>query len=317
MNKNPSSENRPWPSTQKMLLDHLRRIVEGVFCIDEGSGNEQWWFGFEDCVISWSGDGDDPQVNERSARVAQITMFLSCLAVEARDRPSGPGGEFIEESAKSISSTTGSQDVLQTLAKHFSNAPLARQSLSTVLPEKADTEALQQAYAFEMLNKLDRVVDRSKTEAVRETLNLATVPEGVDDFLSEAAACFRYGFDKACLAMCRTTLEESLKKRIAHDHGRQHIQIYDPSAKRFVDKGLRTLIDDAHKTYGPVAGPLRHQRGPKYLSDQLNGAADRIRRWGNEAVHGKSDIPRGVVASRAQKALLHSKQLLRHLWASA
>ena len=71
---------------------------------------------------------------------------------------------------------------------------------------------LQQAYAFEMLNKLKLVVDRSKQEAVQEILLLKNVPEGVDDYMAEAAACFRYGFDKACLSVCRTVLEESLKQ---------------------------------------------------------------------------------------------------------
>ena len=95
-----------------------------------------------------------------------------------------------------------------------------------------------------MLNKLSQVVDRSKQKAVQEILLLTNVPEGVDDYMAEAAACFRYGFDKACLAVCRTALEEMLRRRIECDHGRRAIQTYDSHRKRFVDKDLRTLIEE-------------------------------------------------------------------------
>ena len=37
---------RQWPSTQQMLLDHLRRIVEGVDYATWGDPpNECWYFG--------------------------------------------------------------------------------------------------------------------------------------------------------------------------------------------------------------------------------------------------------------------------------
>lgn len=298
-------------STQKMLLDHLHRIVQGAHVSDLDTGEEQWWFGFgDDCLVSRdkelkTGD-EDRRVNE-----ARLLSFLQSLAVMARDRPSGPGDKFVKKAA----SRFGNKE----LAKIFDNAPLPfnHQFFRTVLPESADADTLQQVYAFEMLNKLDQVVDRSKQKAVQEILLLENVPEGVDDYMAEAAACFRYGFDKACLAVCRTALEESLRRRIECDYGRDHVQTYDRGLRRLVDKGLSTLIEEAHQKYGPKRPweKPRATRRPTYLTDQMKNAADRIRRWGNGAVHGKSGIPSGVVESRARKALLYSKQLLRHLWA--
>ena len=307
VNNKSSQEERPWPSTQQMLLDHLRRIVEGVYLVEyedpPDEQQQQWWFGSgDDCLISRDKELKTPEGDDRVFS-ARIQGFLSLLAVEARDRPSGVKKDH--------------QEALKALSELFEGRPDPRELFRRVLPEGAHTEVLQQASAFEMLNKLKQVADRSKQRAVQEILLLKDVPEGVDNYMVEAAACFRYGFDKACLAVCRMALEESLKRRIERDHGREYIQTYDPQAKRLVDKGLRTLIDDAHKLYGPKqpwAKP-RGARRPTYLNDQMERAADRIRRWGNGAVHGKSDIPRGVVESRAQKALLYSKQLLRHLWA--
>ena len=266
-----------------------------------GTSDERWWFGFgDDLLISERFEDDDPQANVRAINIARIRMFLADLNVEAQDHPRGPTS--ILKAAK-----TGHDDLIKTLAKHFADKPNLHEFFRHRLPEDLGA-GLEEAYAFEMLNKLGEVVRRSKQTAVREILLLENVPEGVDDYMAEAAACFRYGFDKACLAVCRTALEEMLKKRIECDHGKWATQTYDESRKRWVDKDLRTLILGARREYGPK------QQRSKYLNDQLVGFADQIRRWGNGAVHGKSDIPRGVVESRAQKALLYSKQILHHLW---
>ena len=293
MSKKSSQGERQWPSTQQMLLDHLRRIVEGVDCATWGDPpNECWYFGGgRDRLVSCVDEEDDHQASvEDIDSSAKIEMFLTNLAVEARDRPSG--GLFKQDC----------QTVIEVLSECFEDRPNPRELFRRALPNSADTEALQKAYAFEMLNKLDQVVDRSKQKAVQEMLLLKNVPGEVDDYMAEAAACFRYGFDKACLAVCRTALEESLKRRIVRDLGRNSIRTLDSRGKE-VDKGLFTLIEEAHKQYG-------------YLNDPLARDADQIRVWGNGAVHGDSrdNIPRGVVKSRAQKALLQSKRILRRLW---
>ena len=291
MNKKSSQEDRQWPSTQQMLLDHLRRIVEGVHCLHWGDPpNERWYFGCShDSLVSCGTEEDDHQASEDISVFAEVEMFLSLLAVEARDRPSG--SLFRQDR----------QAVIESLTMCFEDRPNPRELFRRALPNSADTEALQKAYAFEMLNKLDQVADRSKQEAVQEMLLLDNVPGEVDDYMAEAAACFRYGFDKACLAVCRTVLEESLKRRIVRDHGQDSIRTVEHG--RVVDKGLKTLITEAHKQY-------------EYLTLNLARDADRIREWGNEAVHrtSKSIISSAKVESRAKKALLQSKRILHHLW---
>ena len=290
VSKKSSQKERPWPSTQQMLLDHLRRIVEGV-ALAEGtteSPDEIWFFGFgDDCLISIDKNSQQPG-EDRYVREARIQMFFSCLAAETRDRPSGPGDEFIKRAA----GLSGDK----ALATIFDKAlrPPNHQFFRSVLPETADTETLQQVYAFEMLNKLGMVADRSKTEAVREILLLENVPERVDDYMAEATACFRYGFDKACLAVCRATLEQVLKWRMASDG-------------KPAQNNLHKLIEDARKW--------------NYLTGELARAAHDIREWGNGAVHdsqrGNIPIPRSAerrfLLALAEEALRNSKRILRRL----
>ena len=268
-----------WPTTQQFLLDHLRRIVEGVHRFGNPP-DDDWWFGFgDDCLVSRKGPGLEELEGEKDVvTAARIQLFLSLLAIEARDQPSGPTNK------------KGLQVSYEQLGKIFDNPPNAHEFLRSVLPESADTDTLQQAYAFEMLQKLDLVVDRSKQEAVQTMLFLENVPEAVNSYMAEAAACFRYGFDKACLSVCRSALEESLKRRMIADE-------HSIKTDRGHYKGLKTLIKEAHENYN-------------YLDDPES--ADQIRCWGNKAVHGK--ISKEEFEVQAKKALLATKRTLIHLW---
>ena len=275
-----------WPSTQQFLLDHLRRIVEGVHQFGDPP-DDQWFFGFgDDCLVSCKED-----IGEDEARIAAIQMFLSLLAIEARDWPSGPTNKKVLQLS------------YEALGEFFDNPPNSHEFLKKVLPKNADTDTLHQAYAFEMLSKLDLVVDRSKQEAVQTMLSLENVPEAVDNYMAEAAACFRYGFDKACLSVCRTVLEESLKRRIVDEHGEQSVLIRKKDGRVF-DKGLKALITEAHEQHG-------------YLKDKgFSDLAHHIRKWGDEAVHVPKNgkISKKEFGSRAKKSLLYTKRILNHLW---
>ena len=274
-----------WPTTQQFLLDHLRRIVEGVFQTGDPP-DDVWDFGFwDDHLVS----GEKEIGGDSARRTADIQMFLSLLAIEARDRPGGPTNK------------NGLQLSYELLGEIFDNPPDSHEFLRRVLPKNTDTDTLQQVYAFEMLQKLEQVADRSKQEAVQTMLFLENVPDGVDDYMAEAAACFRYGFDKACLSVCRTALEESLKRRIADEYGENRIKTVKND--RTVHKDLETLITEAHKQY-------------EYLNGPLAKSANQIRKWGNEAVHGPKNgkISKKEFESRAKKSLLYTKRILNHLW---
>ena len=111
-------------------------------------------------------------------------------------------------------------------------------------------------------------------------LSLENVPEAVDDYMAEAAACFRYGFDKACLSVCRTALEESLKRRMIAD---EHSIKTDRATTKVLKLSLRKLTRI------------------NYLDDPES--ANQIRCWGNKAVHGPKN---GKISKKEFEAELKS-----------
>ena len=84
----------------------------------------------------------------------------------------------------------------------------------------------------------------------------------VDNYLSEAASSFRYGFDLACVSLCRCALEEALKHRLSESFGREFTE----------QTNLAAQIDAA------VAW--------KKLDPKLQPKARDIRVSGNNCVHG-------------------------------
>lgn len=190
--------NRDFPSTRQFLLDHLRRIVEGVSVFyDEDGGNEQWFFGYgKDLLIS---EGDVPG-REEMPTDAQAKMLLSAFGVAAKDFVCV---ERLQTALNQLSSLIG---------KHLE----LRSFLGEVLPDTAGSETLQQAYAFEMFNKLDDILHRVRQYCFRPLL-LEGIPNTVDQLVKEASESFRSGFDLAAICLCRATLEEALKDRLSQE----------------------------------------------------------------------------------------------------
>ena len=125
---------KDWPTTQQFLLDHLRRIVEGVDCVFWGNpSNEEWFFGFGDDCLASCKESEELEAQDAAKALASIKMFLSLQALEARDRPSGPTDK------KNL------QHYYELLGGIFSNPPNSQAFLKKVLPENASPEQLQQA----------------------------------------------------------------------------------------------------------------------------------------------------------------------------
>ena len=79
MSKKASQGERPWPSTQQMLLDYLLRIVEGEAYEDFGDPFKDEWM-----------DEKHRLAKKHSVNSARGDLRLSRMIVEARDRPSSP-----------------------------------------------------------------------------------------------------------------------------------------------------------------------------------------------------------------------------------
>ena len=244
------------PTIQDLLIDHLRRIIEYWGYGSVEGGKREWFFGVgDDRLMSYL---DMPESSLPDD--VRASMAMSAIGVEARDRMGNPRAT---KALRSLYEIICDEDT-----KSF------REFMEELLPSHADTETLQQAYAYEMLKKLDDMVERSRN-AVQKMHLLEKVPDSVDRYMEEAAFCFRYGFDLATLSLCRAALEEMLKQEIPRKLGPKGLKYLDKEKNGEVDASLWLLIERASTPMARIIPP------------QLGETAHDIREAGNDCVHGK------------------------------
>ena len=268
------------PTTQEFLLEHLLRIVEGVAYSEDDDGREIWSFGFgEDALISMNGYRGIPSPNEKLDREnakknADLSLFCASLGVEVRDHMGVP---------KRLAALRS-----ELLSKK-------RQRFVETLKE-VSTRTIEIGYAYEVLSKLKDMVERGR-EAVQEMHMLPKVPRWVDKYMSEAASCYRFGFDLACITLCRSALEEALKDRLIEAFGPEAIEQCE-EGKGKSERGLKELINMA-ALYD-------------LLDPQFQQSAHKIRMAGNDCAHGK--LAGKQVRSTASDALTNSRLIIQMMF---
>ena len=265
------SKDSDIPTTQELLLDHLLRLSEGMSWTEE-EGRTIWTFGFgDDALTSLYGFGTEPTLeqkeqNKKRKSEAKAKLVYASLGIEAKDHMGVPKrltkirGEILSKDRQAVSEAL----------KYFSSGGYA-----------------EDGYALEMLWKLRDVVERAQ-KAVKEVHLLSKVPASVDNYMSEAASCFRYGFDLACVSLCRCVLEEALNDCVGKSYGRE------------ATKGvkLREKIDMAVKL--------------GILNSKLKSTAHRIRQSGNKCAHGS--LNEEQAKRTALKVLKNSQEIVRDLY---
>jgi hypothetical protein len=74
------------------------------------------------------------------------------------------------------------------------------------------SDSLDSKYAHEVLNRLPKILDRATQ---LDVISIARMPnKSVRDYFEEAHNCYLYGFNNACLVLCRAILESALKERL-------------------------------------------------------------------------------------------------------
>ena len=259
------------PTTQELLLDHLRRIVEGFSCVEDG-GKKIWIFGTgNDALISLYSSSQKPSLegetkNKERTSDAEEQLFWSSISLAARDCIGVP--IWLEFRRKM--------------------RPKALRELAEGLT-KAGNRGTEEAYAFEMVSKLRDLVDRAQ-KAVPEVHLLPKVPRSVDNYLSEAAFCFRYGFDLACISLCRCALEEALKDRISTSCG--HAVIRQTNLDKLIDTAAGNRL--------------------KILDSKLQAKAHEIRREGNNCAHG--NLSKEQATRTAFRVVKDCREIVQHLY---
>lgn len=271
-----------FPTSREFLIDHLLRIAQGVMFIEEDGGGKTWMFGIgEDMLITYQSivesTQEEEERNAKRDKEAKAGLIYSSLGIEAKDHMGVP---------KRLAEIRG-----EILSKD-------RQAVAEALKYFSSGAHAEDGYALEMLCKLGDMVDRGR-EAVQEISLLPRVPRSVDNYISEAASCYRYGFDLACISLCRAAIEEALKYRLKEKFGREAIVEWNKDQERWEEADLSKLIDRASSDYEIL---------------QFQQQAHEIRMAGNKCVHGK--LKGEQVRCAASEVLIDSRLIVQDLYST-
>jgi len=168
----------------------------------------------------------------------------------------------------------------------------ADRKLGTTVSMAGDEDAIDAAFAEELLEKLPGVVSRAKS---LDTLNLDHIPDDdVRRYFREAHRCYLYGFNLACAVLSRAILESALRKRYSTD---------GPPRKGAVvrEPNFCALIQMAN-----ADGLFRNV--PKEWADD-------VRKAGNDAIHDLLKFEQRW-ETRLDEVLLYTRKVLEDLCAS-
>jgi hypothetical protein len=153
-------------------------------------------------------------------------------------------------------------------------------------------DEIDAALTEEMLGKLAKAVDRATR---LEKLRLAVIPnKEVKRYFEEANRCYLYGFNVACVVLCRAILESAL------------VDLCDPEKKLYKktvrgESYYRALVDKA--------------ASDRLLTDDRPEWAIDVRDAGNDAIHNYSKFE-NEWGGKVEDILLNTRKVLVDLYSS-
>jgi hypothetical protein len=146
-------------------------------------------------------------------------------------------------------------------------------------------DSLDAKFAREVVAKLAKIVERADRLQSLPTLRSPNRP--VQLAFEEAHRCYLYGFGRACVVLCRATIEASLREALQR------------SGDSFDEKGLRELLrlPDSKRA---LAGCHRF--------------AEEIRIAGNWAVHGNKEFEKRYTMVEIEQRLSQTRQVIEQLY---
>jgi len=171
--------------------------------------------------------------------------------------------------------TAGSVDLEEEWQRASLDAPALGQP-----PADQDTpDELDRYYSYQLVTRLEQVVERASG---LDPLQLNVTSDPVKALFQAAHEVYLYGFDIACIALCRGLIDHALKDKLSV-----------PSSER---PALRALIDRAHRAH--------------LLEARERDRAERVEEAGNKAMHNLSDLRR-----TAEEVLNCTRIVLNKLYA--
>ncbi|MFZ3213720.1 MAG: hypothetical protein WA188_19615 [Terriglobales bacterium] len=136
------------------------------------------------------------------------------------------------------------------------------------------TEELDRYYSYQLVDRLEQIAERA---SALDPIQLKVTSEPVKDLFQAAHEVYLYGFDVACIALCRSLIDHALKDRLSV-----------PPNER---PALRSLIDRAQRS--------------NLLDEAERHSAEEVEEAGNKAMHNLSNLRRtaGEVLACTRKVL--------------
>jgi len=141
------------------------------------------------------------------------------------------------------------------------------------------TEELDRYYSYQLVTRLEQIAERA---SALDPIHLKVASDPVKNLLQAAHEVYLYGFDVACIALCRSLIDHALKDRLSV-----------PSHER---PALRSLIDRAWRA--------------KLLGEPERHSAEEVEEAGNKAMHNLSNLRR-----TAGEVLACTRRVLNKLYA--
>jgi len=141
------------------------------------------------------------------------------------------------------------------------------------------TEELDRYYSYQLVTRLEQIAERA---SALDPIHLKVASDPVKNLLQAAHEVYLYGFDVACIALCRSLIDHALKDRLSvSPHER-------PALRSLIDRARRAeLLDE----------PERH-------------SAEEVEEAGNKAMHNLSNLRR-----TAGEVLACTRRVLNKLYA--
>lgn len=140
-------------------------------------------------------------------------------------------------------------------------------------------EELDRYYSYQLVTRMEQVVERA---SALDPVQLKVTSNSVKALFQAAHEVYLYGFDIACIALCRGLIDHALKDKLSV-----------PPSER---PALRLLIDRAARA--------------NLLEARERDRAERVEEAGNKAMHNLSDLRR-----TAEEVLNYTRTVLNKLYA--
>jgi len=150
-------------------------------------------------------------------------------------------------------------------------APLARRN---------NSEELDRYYSYQLVARLEHIAERA---SALEPVQLNVTSEAVKDLFQAAHEVYLYGFDVACIALCRSLIDHALRDRLSVLPGER--------------PALRALIERARRS--------------DLLDESGRHSAEEVEEAGNKAMHNLSNLRR-----TAREVLACTRRVLNKLYPS-